>query len=61
MKLFSKGNFTLSEIALRRYREDRVPMEESVYLVNELFLKGFLNEDPKEQGEQKKMMENAHL
>lgn len=36
----------IEDIALRRMREDQVEMAETFFMLNELFRKGFLNEEP---------------
>ena len=62
MEMLENGDYTMSEIALNRYYDNGVPMEETFYLLNELFLKGFTNEDPQEQQNQvEEIMETAHL
>ncbi len=49
MQLLQEG-YTQMEIAAIRARQDDVPMEETFFLLNELFLNGFIDEEPTPAG-----------
>ncbi len=49
LSMIENGTYTMEDIGLQRELQDGVPMAETFYLLNELFLKGFLNEEPEPQ------------
>lgn len=59
MSMLENGEYTMEEIAVTREEQDDVPMAETFYFLNELFLKGFLDEEPEPQFFEKMQMVHA--